>query len=690
MGRGGARPFRGWTMTSIWRSPIFRSLFVRFLLAAIMPLFTLNAITDHLLSRSLQTHIQNKLIAISDARSVLIDAQLTSIAEFTTARAMLPTTIAAFREFDAAFKKAGIHSEDYQALDSRYRDYFQQYLDIHGYLHDLLFISRAGDIIFTVKHENDLGENIHGALLKNTSLSDLVDQVQHTFSAEISDLKFYPPTHAPALFVAAPVFIDESLSGTLVTQVKNEFLNDFSRDYSGLPKTGEFTFAAQIGNNPTYTTPSRLQPTAPLSRQVHIGAPISLPSQACLRGESGIGLTRDYRGVTVLARWQHIPRLRWGMVVKADVDELFAPLKILRISMWSICLLMSVTITTIALRAARSIAEPINELKRGIKAVGRGNLDYRTKLQLDNELGELSMAFDKMTEDIQTQIKIRMALEKDIAERMRVEEILTLRNKESKETESALMNILEDLDKSQSTLQKNNMTLVSLTENLTRSNQELEDFAYIVSHDLKAPLRGISSLSTWLATDYADKLDDEGRHHLQLLQQRAIKMDQLINGILQYSQVQRKQETHLSMDLDGLLDEALELVAPPPGIRIIRTSQLPRVRCSPTRIQQVFQNLVDNAIKYMGKETGEIKISCLDKNDHWQFCVEDNGQGIAEKHFDKIFKIFHTIETPGQKQSTGIGLALVHKVVTLHGGKVWVESQLGAGSKFFFTLPKTA
>ena len=219
-------------------------------------------------------------------------------------------------------------------------------------------------------------------------------------------------------------------------------------------------------------------------------------------------------------------------------------------------------------------------------------------------------------------------------------------------------------------------------------NQELKDFAYIISHDLKAPLRGIKTLADWLATDYADKLDDNGKEQLNLLISRVDRMHNLIEGVLTYSRVGRVEEDKLQVDLNELMHEITDMVAPPENITITVEGKLPIIECEKTRITQVFENLLSNAIKYMDKPQGQINITCSDNDDEWQFCVEDNGPGIDEKYFEKIFRIFQTLTPRDVFESTGIGLTVIKKIVELHGGKIWVESTLEQGSKFFFTLPK--
>lgn len=219
-------------------------------------------------------------------------------------------------------------------------------------------------------------------------------------------------------------------------------------------------------------------------------------------------------------------------------------------------------------------------------------------------------------------------------------------------------------------------------------NAELKDFAYIVSHDLKAPLRGINSLATWLAKDYEDKFDEDGKEQLNLLQSRVKRMDQLINGVLEYSRVGRLSEEHSEINLSEEVPEIIDLLSPPDNIHIEINDVLPTVKLEKTRVKQIFQNLLSNAVKYMDKPKGEIKIGCRDDGEFWQFYVADNGPGIPEKDYEKIFKIFQMLQPRDQNNSTGIGLTIIKKIVELYNGKVWLESKLGEGTTFYFTLPK--
>ena len=227
-----------------------------------------------------------------------------------------------------------------------------------------------------------------------------------------------------------------------------------------------------------------------------------------------------------------------------------------------------------------------------------------------------------------------------------------------------------------------------LLKKLEKANEELRSFGYLVSHDLKAPLRGVKVLVDWICSDYKDKLDEEGRYNMELLVNRVDRMHNLIDGILQYSRVGRSKEYISQVNLNELLIDIIDMIAPPENIEITIEDELPVIECERTRITQVFQNLLSNAVKYMDKSQGLIKIGCIEERDCWKFSVKDNGPGIEEKYYDKIFQMFQTLSARDKFESTGVGLTVVQKIVELYGGKIWIESQVGQGSTFIFTIPK--
>ena len=242
--------------------------------------------------------------------------------------------------------------------------------------------------------------------------------------------------------------------------------------------------------------------------------------------------------------------------------------------------------------------------------------------------------------------------------------------------------------KAERALAKANKHLAEIVAELRRSNKELQDFAYVTAHDLKAPLRGIGTLTDWIMSDYADKLDEEGRSQLQLLKGRVSRMSELIDSILHYSEIGRTSKTIEQVDLNALVEDVVGQLSPPDHVLITVDPDLPIVTSEKVRMIQLFQNLIGNAIKYMDKPQGHIEVTCSPQEDYWKFGISDNGPGIAEKYFTKIFQMFQTLTRRDELESTGIGLAVVKKIVDLYGGAVWVESTVGEGTTFYFTLPK--
>lgn len=227
-----------------------------------------------------------------------------------------------------------------------------------------------------------------------------------------------------------------------------------------------------------------------------------------------------------------------------------------------------------------------------------------------------------------------------------------------------------------------------LSSESEKYKKELESFVYIISHDLKAPLRGINTVAKWLSEDYADKLGKEGKKQMDLLLNRVQRLNNLIDGVLQYSRVGRIKEEPVQINLNELVSNVIDILAPPEDIKITVESELPVIVGERNRMFQVFENLLGNAVRFMDKPQGQITVSCIEEDGFWKFSIADNGPGIEEKDFERIFKIFQTLAPRDEVESTGAGLTITKKIVEVCDGKIWVESKPGQGSAFFFTLPK--
>ena len=228
----------------------------------------------------------------------------------------------------------------------------------------------------------------------------------------------------------------------------------------------------------------------------------------------------------------------------------------------------------------------------------------------------------------------------------------------------------------------------ALLNELRRANAELQDVAHIVAHDLKAPLRGINTLVEWIQEDGTAGLTSESAQHFEELRRRTKRMSDMLDGILAYSRLGHVPEGKESIDSKGLVAEVLEMLSPPPDMAIDIAEGMPVVESNRTRLFQVFQNLIGNSIQHMGRPDGHIRISGCESPGAWRFQVEDDGVGIAPEHQERVFKLFQRLKPASDSGGSGLGLSLVKKIVEQQGGAIMLESAVGKGSVFSFTVPK--
>jgi PAS domain S-box-containing protein len=238
-------------------------------------------------------------------------------------------------------------------------------------------------------------------------------------------------------------------------------------------------------------------------------------------------------------------------------------------------------------------------------------------------------------------------------------------------------------------LREANDQLTNKAQELTRSNSELEQFAYVASHDLQEPLRMIASYTQLILRRYGDRFDGDAKEFMDFIVDGATRMKQLIEDLLAYSRVGTHGKEFRSTDCEAALQKALAnlRVAIENSVATVTHDPLPTVNADEFQLVQLFQNLIGNAIKFKGAQTPRIHISVEERGDTWKFTVKDNGIGIDAEYFERIFMVFQRLHSRTDYPGTGIGLAICKKVVDRHGGRIWIESQAGLGSTFYFTLP---
>ncbi len=296
----------------------------------------------------------------------------------------------------------------------------------------------------------------------------------------------------------------------------------------------------------------------------------------------------------------------------------------------------------------RTLAKRITTLVAGVEVLGSGNLDYRIILEGDDELTDLAKANNEMAARLKSSFTSLNDLQREIDERKKAE------------------------------------------KELQRSNSELEQFAYVASHDLQEPLRMISSYTQLLADRYKDKLDDKANLFIHYAVDGAIRMQALINDLLAYSRIGTKGKTLEPVDTHVVLGEAVNVLRMSinEAKAIITNEELPEVRADASQLVLLFQNLIGNALKFRGKGYPHVQISAKDNGAEWQFSVKDNDIGIDPQFADKIFVIFQRLHTKEEYPGSGMGLAICKKIVERHGGRIWFESELDKGATFYFTIPK--
>jgi signal transduction histidine kinase len=613
-----------------------------FLLISLVPLSISIYVSYQSSRKALKQEVANSLFAVADNKANQIESYLLMQKQNGITLSSMPEVISAFDRY-----KGG--ELDYETIAEEYISILKYYQKLFGY-DDIFLVNPDGEIILS-------GEGIKGAkslyelaLSKKSELTDVFMRAKASQDTEISNFEFYPLDKTATVFIASPVFKEGGLIGLVILKMSNIGLYSFVQDYIGLGETGETIIVSKRDNQAVFVTPLRFDSQEEFAKKIKIGLRFEESDfEQALRGEIGSGISIDYRGRQVLAVRRYLPTFRLGMVVKMDTAEVFASAAKLRNTLLGISVALLVMVVIMALVIAYSISRPIKELTGISKIISAGDLTARVVINNKDEIGELASSFNQMTDKL-------------VASKINVEQ-----KKIELEEQKRL---------------------------LEQVNRELDSFVYTVSHDLRAPLRGIDGLISFIEQDYIDKLDSQGKDYLEKIRTSANRMKALIDDLLKLSRITRIKNPFEDVNINELITSVIariEFDIKEHNVELKIAPDLPVIRCDKIKMEEAFLNLINNAVKFSKKFQGSnpcVEIGYSDINEAHQFYVKDNGIGIDEKYHEEIFGIFKRLHKQSEYEGTGAGLSIVKRIIEDHKGSIWVDSQLGKGATFYFTIPK--
>jgi signal transduction histidine kinase len=577
-------------------------------------------------SRStLKDQISMKLTAVADSKKIHVDYLMKTKKEQTI---HFSTDGFIRNRFERIVRKTGF----IQDMVIRLNTYLiKNKQPVYEHLLAIILVDRQGKVISATNNE-----------LIGMDMSDQ-EVFKQGITGNYGEAYVDQPHYAPyldtnSLLISTPLISRDGKEtmGIIINAYSLASLNEITTDRTGMGKTGEVYL---VNRDKLMITESRFIDDAPFKQTVD-----TEPVRRILdHKEEIIGIYYDYVNNSVIGISMNMPEYGWILLAETFTTEAFEPLRLLIFVTSTILIAGIGAVTVSGTIFARSASKPINDLTRAAKKLAEGRLEYRVNIQRNDEIGILASSFDTMA---------------------------------------------GELDRLVTDIKRSEKELLRYSGELKRSNEELQHFAYVASHDLQEPLRMISSYLQLIERRYRGKLDKDADEFIAYAVDGANRLQTMINALLEYSRIDRSGKPFEPVNFENILECAilnLELVIKENKATITH-DPLPTVMADSSQLLQVFQNLISNAIKFHGEEPPRIHISAKRKENEWVFSIRDNGIGIEPEYVKQLFTIFkrlHGREHPG----IGLGLSICKKIVNRHDGQIWLESEPGKGSTFYFTLP---
>jgi signal transduction histidine kinase/DNA-binding response OmpR family regulator len=638
------------------RTRIATQLMAWFLLIALVPTLFASFLTARTARELLTQQIVTNLRVIADNLGWHVDTFLRGQERDLLVLSASPGTAEALKAFTAAWAGGVRDDVAWSAAGERYGSFLRRAAEAIG-AKDVYLIGRDGRVIFSTDAGADLGVVLTAGDAARTSLGRTVETALMTLGLEQSNFEFYAVDREAATFLAAPVFAGGVLAGLAVLQIGASEINAVVGDTTGLGETGEIVVVSRQQGEVRVVAPTRHDPAAAFQRTIDAEGTTDRALLASLDGLPGYGRDTDYRGREVLAAWQYVPALRWGVTVKIDADEAFAPVATLRNITLIIALAAALLAAAAAWLVARRFSRPIEDLTRAAGDVASGQLSREVRVASRNEIGVLARDFNRMTRQLREMVET-------------MDEKVRLRTAE----------------------------LAEARDQAEEANRTKSAFLATMSHELRTPMNAIIGYSEMLLEEAEDTGDDWMKPDLEKILSSARHLLQLINDILDLSKIEAGRMTVFLEDVDiaktaaDIASTIQPLVAKNHNTFALRCpADIGSMRTDLTKLRQTLFNLLSNACKFTENGTVTLEIS-RHAEGRVSFAVSDTGIGMEPHQLEKLFGEFVQADASTTRKygGTGLGLAISRKFCRLLGGDITVASTPGRGSTFTATLPSEA